>query len=182
MRCFSLTQQGHRCKRHGTQVKNEDGFLIHTCKQHDRKNCTNDWKEVILDELYIPSSLPLVFERMMSMMLYMYMNYGWDKHICKVIVDYTWLDFLHLDFTPNLELCYKQVDIVFIKRFIQKNFEYEAFGREECPICYETFDNNIKTICGHVFCKKCITKSLYNSIRCPMCRNELLDISCLKSN
>lgn len=182
MRCYALTQKGHRCKRQGTHVIGEDGFLIHTCKQHNKSGWVDKWKDKVLNDLYLESNLPLVFERMMSMMLYMYINYGWKRHISKIIADYTWIDFLHLDFNDELELCHKKVDKVFIKRFIQKNFEYEPVGREECPICYETFENNVKTCCGHVFCKKCVLKSLHRSIHCPMCRSEILDISCLEIN
>ncbi|CAE6461529.1 unnamed protein product [Rhizoctonia solani] len=44
---------------------------------------------------------------------------------------------------------------------------------EDCPICYEEFDEHVKpqTIhCGHVFCSKCLDALSRSSLKCPICR------------
>ncbi len=43
----------------------------------------------------------------------------------------------------------------------------------ECPICMESVTCFEKTVCGHSFCKPCISKHLENDHRCPMCRTAL---------
>lgn len=42
----------------------------------------------------------------------------------------------------------------------------------ECSICYEHVNNHasIRTICNHVFCKKCFMKWTRKNISCPLCR------------
>lgn len=45
-----------------------------------------------------------------------------------------------------------------------------------CPICLDTVVNRspVSTICGHIFCKNCITISLRtNAKKCPMCKKAL---------
>ena len=45
---------------------------------------------------------------------------------------------------------------------------------EECIVCYSNLDkNSVKLECGHSFHKNCITKWLYKSMTCPMCRAEI---------
>nr|XP_053616866.1 E3 ubiquitin-protein ligase RNF4-like [Plodia interpunctella] len=45
----------------------------------------------------------------------------------------------------------------------------------ECPICWDDMLNKplASTKCGHVFCKKCLKKSLKTMKRCPKCRQSL---------
>jgi Ring finger domain len=44
-----------------------------------------------------------------------------------------------------------------------------------CPICLESVvkRNPVSTICGHIFCKSCITVSLNTLKECPMCKKRL---------
>lgn len=49
-------------------------------------------------------------------------------------------------------------------------------GIGDCPICLDSLLNNniVSTICGHLFCKKCIDAALKQSNkRCPTCRKYL---------
>ncbi|CAE6366130.1 unnamed protein product [Rhizoctonia solani] len=44
---------------------------------------------------------------------------------------------------------------------------------QDCPICYEEFDEGVKpqvVHCGHVFCGKCLDTLCRSSIKCPICR------------
>ena len=50
----------------------------------------------------------------------------------------------------------------------------------ECPVCMETNDNCVTTMCGHTFCTACIGHVASSSLKCPLCRGLLMDepISC----
>lgn len=180
MLCCCLTKKGSRCKRNSTILKIEQGYYIHKCRQHENTTCIDKWRDKVIDEEYLLYETPETLKHMFSMMLYFYKTYGWSRTMSIKVSEYTWYDFLHLEFDDNLNLSCSQVDKVFIKRFLQKNFHYELEGKHECPICYDTFDSTIKTSCGHIFCENCITKTLYNMVTCPMCRSEIVDISELK--
>uniref|UniRef100_A0A914VHH5 RING-type domain-containing protein n=1 Tax=Plectus sambesii TaxID=2011161 RepID=A0A914VHH5_9BILA len=45
-----------------------------------------------------------------------------------------------------------------------------------CRICFQIFSEPYSTICGHTFCRECITQSLERRARCPTCSFEM-DIS-----
>lgn len=49
---------------------------------------------------------------------------------------------------------------------------------QECPICLDTPDNGVLTMCAHVFCERCLRESLSNDPEngCPVCRTTV-DIS-----
>lgn len=49
---------------------------------------------------------------------------------------------------------------------------------QECPICLDTPDNGVLTMCAHVFCERCLQESLANDPEngCPVCRTTV-DIS-----
>ena len=56
------------------------------------------------------------------------------------------------------------------------NDEFESVG--ECGVCYEKLpmrSNHIFTICGHLFCVKCLLNWNNNSSTCPLCREKLYD-------
>ncbi|KAK9117731.1 hypothetical protein Sjap_016678 [Stephania japonica] len=42
-----------------------------------------------------------------------------------------------------------------------------------CTICMDTMKEETSTICGHVFCKSCITSAIRTQNKCPTCRKEL---------
>lgn len=42
-----------------------------------------------------------------------------------------------------------------------------------CPICLESCGTQVETLCGHVFCKACISRWLGSSVRCPVCITDL---------
>ena len=48
----------------------------------------------------------------------------------------------------------------------------------DCCICYEALPirtNHIFTVCGHLFCVKCLFNWNYSSATCPMCRKSLYE-------
>ncbi|ONK58639.1 uncharacterized protein A4U43_C09F15120 [Asparagus officinalis] len=42
-----------------------------------------------------------------------------------------------------------------------------------CAICMDTMKEETSTLCGHIFCKPCITNSILELKKCPTCRKEL---------
>lgn len=45
----------------------------------------------------------------------------------------------------------------------------------ECIVCFNDVPNDkaVRTVCSHVFCKKCLNKWLRHNHTCPLCRTEL---------
>lgn len=42
-----------------------------------------------------------------------------------------------------------------------------------CAICMDTMKEETSTVCGHIFCKKCITTAMKAQKKCPTCRRKL---------
>lgn len=42
-----------------------------------------------------------------------------------------------------------------------------------CAICISTMEEETSTVCGHIFCNKCITNAVNVWKRCPTCRKKL---------
>ncbi|XP_076656850.1 E3 ubiquitin-protein ligase RNF4 [Halictus rubicundus] len=52
-----------------------------------------------------------------------------------------------------------------------------------CPICYEELSSDrlpTSTLCGHVFCKICLTKAVRGTKQCPMCNKRVHLRRCLR--
>ena len=49
----------------------------------------------------------------------------------------------------------------------------------ECKLCFEILFQPVTTTCGHVFCKRCLLRTLDHNSLCPICRFSLTD--CLSS-
>uniref|UniRef100_A0A914KRK3 RING-type domain-containing protein n=1 Tax=Meloidogyne incognita TaxID=6306 RepID=A0A914KRK3_MELIC len=49
-----------------------------------------------------------------------------------------------------------------------------------CKICLQIFNEPYSTICGHTFCRSCITRSIQHSPQCPICDTNL-DVKRLKT-
>ncbi|XP_052737509.1 E3 ubiquitin-protein ligase RNF4 [Bicyclus anynana] len=47
----------------------------------------------------------------------------------------------------------------------------------DCPICWDELGKNplASTVCGHVFCFKCLKQALLRLKQCPTCRRALRD-------
>merc|ERR1712142_268554 len=62
---------------------------------------------------------------------------------------------------------------------IPKSKDHSSSPGLECPICYEGFksirsrgSSLVSTVCGHVFCNKCLTTCMRTDRRCPNCMKE----------
>ncbi len=53
---------------------------------------------------------------------------------------------------------------------------YKCHFLEECPMCLSEPTDPVKTKCGHVFCKKCLNRSLQFNSFCLTCKTALKTI------
>lgn len=65
------------------------------------------------------------------------------------------------------------------KKGLQDILQVHIESQEECAICLEDLHNPTITTCGHFFGLECISKVIETQHKCPMCRAELKDESCL---
>jgi uncharacterized protein (DUF983 family) len=42
-----------------------------------------------------------------------------------------------------------------------------------CPICFDPLKKGTATMCGHIFCKKCIRAAIKTQHKCPNCRKDV---------
>ena len=68
-----------------------------------------------------------------------------------------------------------------VDKVINPKYLFEpTFAKEECPICYETIGDFVKTNCGHVFHGTCLKRWIRNrstdrQTTCPYCRSQLVE-------
>lgn len=65
------------------------------------------------------------------------------------------------------------------KKGLQDLLQVHIESQEECAVCLEDLHNPVITTCGHFFGSECISKVIETQHKCPMCRAELEDDSCL---
>lgn len=90
-------------------------------------------------------------------------------------IGYNFLDQMNELFLNNYKfLCENYVN--YFQR-IRNHYKYRNFEtidtNEECPICFETKDDNIMTECQHIFCKECIQTWMSENQTCPLCRETI---------
>jgi len=54
---------------------------------------------------------------------------------------------------------------------------------EKCPVCLLELGekNKMITLCGHTFCGSCFVSNLNFTIRCPMCRQDMVDVNSVQT-
>src|SRR5277367_6718529 len=70
-----------------------------------------------------------------------------------------------------------KANIVALQALLQLSID----NHDECPICLEELHNPVITSCKHVYGRECIERTIGLQHKCPMCRAELADTSCLVS-
>ncbi|RUS79220.1 hypothetical protein EGW08_013005 [Elysia chlorotica] len=45
----------------------------------------------------------------------------------------------------------------------------------ECGLCYRLYFEPVTTPCGHMFCRKCLDRSLDHTVTCPICKGNLAE-------
>ena len=67
------------------------------------------------------------------------------------------------------------------RKALQTMLQLSIESRDDCPVCLESLHDHEPTItpCAHVFGKPCIVRVIETQKKCPMCRAELENDSCL---
>lgn len=67
------------------------------------------------------------------------------------------------------------------RRALQDMLQLSIESREDCPICLDNLHGHspVITHCAHVFGSDCIRRVIETQHKCPMCRAELADETCL---
>lgn len=65
------------------------------------------------------------------------------------------------------------------KKALQDILQLTIESQDDCAICLETIHDPVITTCGHSFGLDCITKVIETQHKCPFCRAELKDDTCL---
>ena len=65
------------------------------------------------------------------------------------------------------------------KKALEDILQVQIESQEDCAICLETLHSPLITTCGHSFGQECISKVIGTQQKCPMCRAELKDETCL---
>lgn len=87
------------------------------------------------------------------------------------------------EYLTNIQSPYAANNIITIEVKLQPDAELPVStensvakrGRLECPICFERFkDQEVSsTVCGHLFCSKCIKQSMEIQKFCPSCKKPI---------
>ena len=66
----------------------------------------------------------------------------------------------------------ENIESYIINKILIKKFNYLI--NETCSICLEN-NCNIKILCNHYYCSKCLTSWIKKNNQCPMCRKLIID-------
>ena len=147
--CYGKTCKGRRCK-----IKTMSGYTCYgvefpVCQYHASDNVIYDWSG--------SRNISLVPEKIRSFLMFYHhcVGHGIDKWLAVLI---------------SAEL-YKTRLFISAEEIIQlfKNIIFTPTSGE-CSVCYETYDDALKTRCGHTFCEDCLSRWTLNNVTCPMCR------------
>jgi len=147
--CYGKTCRGKRCK-----IKTRNGYVCYglefpVCSFHSLNNVIYDWSGT--------RNLSNVPDKIKSFLIFYHhcVDHGINK----------WLSVL-----ISAEL-YKTRMFISAEEIIQlfKNIIFTPTSGE-CSVCYETYDDALKTRCGHTFCEDCLSRWTLNNVTCPMCR------------
>jgi hypothetical protein len=147
--CYGKTCKGRRCK-----IKTMNGYTCYgiefpVCPYHASDNVIYDWSG--------SRNVSLVPEKIRSFLTFYHhcVSRGIDKWLAVLI---------------SAEL-YKTRMFISAEEIIQlfKNIIFTPTSGE-CSVCYETYDDALRTRCGHTFCEDCLSRWTLNNVTCPMCR------------
>lgn len=77
-----------------------------------------------------------------------------------------------VDLTTSNDECQLTIPLVSKKRKLAPSSAVKEM-KLSCAICMDNMKEETTTICGHVFCKKCIVRAIEVHKQCPTCRKKL---------
>jgi hypothetical protein len=78
-----------------------------------------------------------------------------------------------LNRTPDMYT--SDVEAYINRRIKEIGQEYICTDDENCMICFETNGTWCKLKCGHAFHTNCIMQAFRSNLKCPVCRNDLVE-------
>ena len=147
--CYGKTCRNKRCKIKTRNAYTCYGIELPVCKHHHATNVIYDWSGS-RNQTFIP-------DKIRSFLTFY-------NHCVANGID-QWLSVL-----ISAEL-HKTRMFVSAEEIIQlfRNIIFTPTDGE-CTVCYDHFDNALRTRCGHVFCEPCLTQWTTTNVTCPMCR------------
>ena len=147
--CYGKTRRGKRCKLKTRNSYKCYGIEMPVCIHHCRDNVIYRWSCV--------RHVTTVPDKIRSFLIFY--NHCVNNGI------HTWLSVLISAELHNTRMFISAEEIIQLFR----NIIFTPI-KGECTVCYDVFDNALRTRCGHVFCESCLTAWTASNVTCPMCR------------
>jgi len=149
--CYGKTLRGRRCKVKSRNTYKCYGLELPVCKYHDHQNVIYRWSLTRKN-----SVIPEKIRNFLAFYSHC-VTIGINHWLALVVAAEIYTLIEHVSKDEILELFQKTI------------FKISQDGGE-CSVCYDSSDVVLKTRCGHIFCKNCLTRWTTNNITCPMCR------------
>ena len=153
--CYGKTCKGRRCKLKTFNSYKCYGVELPVCKYHVRDNVIYKWSGS-----KNPSFTP---EKIRS-----FLNFY--NHCVNNGIN-IWLSVLISAEFHKTKIFISADEII---RLFRNTIFTPTQG--ECSVCYEYYENSLKTRCGHVFCETCLNQWTTTNITCPMCRKIISQV------
>jgi hypothetical protein len=147
--CYGKTCRGRRCK-----IKTRNSYMCYgievpICKYHRHENIIYDWS-------YSRNQNPIPEKIKSFLNFYNHCVTNGIDRMLSVLV--------------SAEL-HKTRMFISAEEIIQlfRNIIFTQTAGE-CSVCYDHYEDALKTRCGHVFCEQCLTQWTTTNVTCPMCR------------
>ena len=152
--CSGRTLSGTRCKCKPVQINEYHELYLPVCRFHVNQNVVYKWSEVD----YTQSDAPSIVK------VFLTVYYRCRDHSVKA-----W---------PAIRIASEVVNVSNVADAPAEEILYTYFSHvlravqtsDDCPICLETQPESVRTKCGHVFCRPCISQWILKSSGCPLCR------------
>ncbi|KAM5435590.1 hypothetical protein McanMca71_005807 [Microsporum canis] len=82
----------------------------------------------------------------------------------------------HVPITSNITYTFDEQDRESLNNLdeeVLEEIKLSVLKELDCQICYSLMVDPYTTVCGHTFCRLCVTRMLDNSSLCPVCRRKL---------
>jgi hypothetical protein len=147
--CYGKTFRGRRCKLKSRNTYKCYGLELAVCKYHDHQNAVYRWS--------LSKKNSCIPEKIRNFLTFY-------SHCVTLGINH----WLALVITGEVYTLIGHVSKDEIIDLFQTIIFKPASG--ECSVCYDSPEIVLKTRCGHIFCKSCLSQWTATNITCPMCR------------